>query len=333
MNLFILPIKHSTDNTEPFMPEPPLQRDLSNGKEWSDLPLLDRLGRMMLGLLALTLIPIQLITAQDFAETIRKTARFQDTGRIGNTLRVYNIHGSVTVVGYDGTEVRIAADKKIFADSQHDPDRAGEELQLVTEQKADLILIYIDAPFIHVKKWNDRISYNMNSRDKRYDFLFDITVQVPRNTTLHASTINRGKIVVENIMGGELSASNVNGEVELKNVAGTTLARTVNGDITASYSESPRGNSSYKTVNGTIEVLYPDNLSADIRFKSLHGDLYTDFQNVRRLRARVETDRNNRRGATTYRIDKFSPVRIGEGGPELSFEVLNGDVYVKRIKS
>ncbi len=277
--------------------------------------------------------PLQAVKAQSSTETIQRTARFQVAGNSENSLNIYNIQGHVTVEGYDGDEVRIEAIKKIDADSQRDLERSEEEIEFVVEEEGDRILVYIDAPFIHVKKRGDRISYNIRDWDDDYDFVFDITIQAPRNINLRASTINNGKVVVENIRGGELDISNVNGKIELVNVSGTTDAHTVNGDITASYTENPTSNSNYQTINGTIEVLYPEDLSADILFKSMHGDLYTDFQNLKRLPARVDQEKDSRRGETTYRIGKQAPLRIGNGGPEFSFEVLNGDVYVKRIKS
>lgn len=272
-------------------------------------------------------------SAQTFSETKQQTTRFQNVSSPDNELYLHNINGNVTVEGYDGDDVQILYEKEIEADTQRDLERAKEELEFVVEEEGDRILIYLDAPFIHVEKRNGHINYNMHRWDDDYNFTFDITVRVPRNTNLDVSTINGGKLLVENTRGKWLDASNVNGRVELLNVTGVTDANTVNGDITASYSQSPNENSSYQTINGTIEVLYPDNLSADITFKSMHGDLYTDFENVQRLEARVESNTDSKRGKTTYRIDKFAPLRIGEGGPKFSFEVLNGSVYIKRNRS
>ncbi len=235
--------------------------------------------------------------------------------------------------GYDGDNVQINYTKKIEADTDRDLERAKGEVEFIVEEESNRILIYLDAPFIQVKKRNGEISYNINNWDDDYNFVFDIIVKVPRSANLDVSTINGGKVLVENTRGQWLDVSNVNGTVELVNVTGITNANTVNGDITVSYIESPSSNSSYETINGTIEVMYPENLSADITFKSMHGDLYTDFENVQRLEARVESDEDHDRGKTTYRIDKFAPIRIGNGGPQFSFEVLNGDVYVKRNRS
>lgn len=280
-----------------------------------------------------TLIMASTTSAQTFSETIEETARFENANNAENVMYIHNINGNVTVEGYNGNDVQITYRKKIDADTPRDLDRAKEEVEFVIDEEDNRVLIYLDAPFIHVKKRNGEISYNINDWDDDYDFLFDITVRVPQNTNLDVSTINHGNVLVENVHAKWLDVSNINGSVELTDVSGITDAHTINGNITATYSESPSRDSSYETINGTIEVMYPENLSADITFKSMHGDLYTDFQNLQRLEARVESDEDRQRGKTTYRIDKFAPLRIGNGGPTFKFEVLNGDVYVKRNKS
>lgn len=289
---------------------------------------------MALLILALTLILFApTASAQTFSETQEETARFQNANSPDNVLYIHNINGNVTVEGTNGDNVQITYTKKIDADTPRDLERAKNELRFIIEEEANQILLYLDAPFINVKKRNGEISYNINDWDDDYNFVFDITVRVPRNTNLDVSTINNGNVRAENIHAERLNVSNINGSVELENVSGITDANTINGDIKVSYSESPSGDSSYETLNGTIEVMYPENLSADITFKSMHGDLYTDFENVHRLQSRVESSSDHNRGKTTYRIDKFAPLRIGNGGPTFKFEVLNGDVYVKRNRS
>lgn len=296
-------------------------------------PLKERMRGIFLPLLILAIIPFQTLSAQTHTETIRRTAQFQDSANPSNRLQIYNINGGVTVDGYDGKVIQITAKKRIETYQQSDLDRALEELQFVVEENGDQVLIYLDAPFIEVKRYDEKIGYRIDNWDQDYDFLYDITIKLPQHTKLKASTINRGKVVINNVLANQLSANNVNGEIELNDVSGKTEAATVNGDIRARYVSNPTGNSTYETINGTIEVFYPENLGADIRFQSLHGDLYTDFKNIKRLNTQVEQMKDKRGGAISYRVDKFSPVRIGEGGPEFRFEVLNGDVYIKRIKS
>lgn len=277
------------------------------------------------------LFPLHLF-AQDFTRTIERTARFADATGDSNELKIYNIQGSVSVEGYEGDDIRITARQEIEG-TEEEITRAREELKFIVDREGGQVLIYIDAPFIELRKERGKISYRMHRWDEDdYDFLYDITVQVPRRTGIYASTINKGNVSILNT-SGTIEASNVNGSLNLQGISGRTTANTVNGDITIRYSKNPAENSHYQTINGTIDVRYPDGLSADIRFKSLHGELYTDFRNTKRLQARVETDRRKKKHSTRYKIDRFAPIQIGNGGPTFSFEVLNGDVYIKRIQS
>lgn len=290
--------------------------------------------KIILALLALEYVAVaDILSAQHHSETIRETVKFETPEDVNNLLKVYNIRGDVIIEGHDEEVVEIVAEKSIEARRQKYVDQGQEEVQLKVEEDGDLILVYLDAPYINVKKRGSDISYNIDNPDRRYDLNVDITIKVPKRVNVHASTITDGKVVVNQVQGGEINASNVNGEVVLNGVSGKTNATTVNGDISAVYSENPPANSKFQTVNGTIDVMFPENLSADIRFKSLQGDLYTDFENITYLKPQVENNKRNRRGGVSYRIDKFSPLRIGSGGPEFSFEVLNGDVYVRQIKS
>lgn len=270
------------------------------------------------------------LAAQDYSQTIKRTAKF-DSNNSSNTLKVYNVNGSVSIKGYDGDEIKITAEQHLEG-SDREIKQALDELQFNVDKEGDIIYVYIDAPFIDLKKDDDRFSYRIDRWNDDYEFLHDITINVPRNTHIHASTINRGSVNIDNTLQ-TISASNINGRVSLSGIQGKTRAQTVNGDITITYTQSPDTDSEYKTVNGEIEVKYPSDLSADITFKSLHGDLYTDFENIERLKARVKEDKHKKHGGIAYRIDRFSPLRIGKGGPTFNFEVLNGNVYIKKIKS
>ncbi|MDR8390526.1 DUF4097 family beta strand repeat-containing protein [Aliifodinibius sp. S!AR15-10] len=288
---------------------------------------------MTIGLLILLLVPFKTLHSQNNSDTIQEVAEFTNLQNPENILQVFNINGSVTVEGYNGKEIQITAQKTIEANRKEDVNRGLNEMQLIVEEQADQVLIYLEAPFIQVKKSNGKISYCIDDWDQEYDFKFDINIKLPLKMNLNISTINRGSVAIHNMMARELIASNVNGEIELNEISGTTRATTLNGDIRARYHSSPTDNSKYETINGTIEVFYPEDLAADIRFESMHGDLYTDFQDITRLNTRLEESKDRNNGTTSYRVDQFAPVRIGAGGPEYRFQVLNGDVYIKRIKS
>jgi hypothetical protein len=65
-----------------------------------------------------------------------------------------------------------------------------------------------------------------------------------------------------------------------------------------------------------------------LRMKTLNGGLYTDFDVTVMPSAPVVAERRN--GTFVYRNDRFAAVRVGRGGPQITFEGVNGDVHVLR---
>ncbi|MCW9708348.1 DUF4097 family beta strand repeat-containing protein [Fodinibius salsisoli] len=265
--------------------------------------------------------------AQDVSRTIHKTAAFVDQADPHNKFSIMNINGSVSVEAYDGTTIQLTVAETIKGSAQKIT-QAEEELTYKLERRGNHILAYLDAPFVTVKIKGRDVSYSIQRADEDYEFNHDVRVKVPRDILLNGSTINGGMLKVVGPFK-EVKASNINGGLDLQQLTSLTEASTVNGDIDISYARAPKESCSYKTVNGTIDIHMPNDLSADVYFKSLHGDLYTDFE-VEKLKPEVRKQDDSHATAIQYRVDKFSPVRIGAGGPKLTFNVLNGDVYLRK---
>ena len=123
------------------------------------------------------------------------------------------------------------------------------------------------------------------------------------------------------------SPPNVNGGIELREIAGAGSARTVNGKVQVWYSGAPKAACSFKTVNGRVEVYFPPSLAADMQFKPLNGGVYTAFPVNYLPRAAGTAERRD--GKFVYRASRATSVRAGAGGPELKFETLNGDIQVR----
>ncbi|HET6528352.1 MAG TPA: DUF4097 family beta strand repeat-containing protein [Balneolaceae bacterium] len=268
------------------------------------------------------------LSAQDFSQTITKTAQFADPSDAGNKFRVLNINGSVIIEAYDGEMIELTVTESIEG-SDSEIERAKEELEYKLERKGNLILAYLDAPFITLEYDEDGISYHINRDDNDYHFTYNLHVRVPRGILIEASTMNNGDVSITGSFK-KIEARNLNGDVELKSITSPTFASTLNGDVTVSFAKTPPDDSEFKTLNGTIDVAIPENLSADIYFKSLMGDFYTDFEDLKRLQPEVQKSSHSDHSVTTYRVDKFSPIRIGDGDIDLRFKVLNGDVYLRK---
>lgn len=268
--------------------------------------------------------------AQDYSRTINKTAEFANPSGADNEFRIMNINGSVAIEVYDGKTIELAVRETITGTSK-EIEQAREELKYKLERHNNLILAYLDAPFISVRVRGDDVSYSINRGDDDYEFNHDVQVMVPSGILLNGSTVNNGTLEISGDFK-EVKANNVNGDLNLKQLTSKTEATTVNGDIDISYERQPAEDCSYRTINGTIDIEMPADLSADVYFKSLHGDIYTNYD-VKKLQPEVKEKADSHTSAVRYRVDKFSPVRIGDGGPKLSFDVLNGDAYLRKKES
>lgn len=267
---------------------------------------------------------------QSREEELTRTLRWEQAGT-DQLLILKNISGDVQVTGYEGDAIQLTVQKSIRAKNKNDLARGWEEVQLVSEVDGPIARVYLKAPFIKSEARGNDLHYQMNRHDDDdYQFRFDFTVHVPQRTNLRVSTINEGDVRIEGIASERIETNNINGNIRGTAISGTVRAQTINGDIDISYSESPAQESKYKTINGDINLSFPPNLAADVRFESMNGDLFTDFPEVKYLPANVETKQKQSGQKTTYRVDKSTQVRIGEGGPLLDFEVLNGSVYLKQ---
>lgn len=286
--------------------------------------------KIFIALLLFLLTGIPGVTAgQSYRQTVEFSESFTDIRDVNNRFHLMNIHGPVTVETYDGEHIELVIDETIEG-TDREIEQGRQELEFILERKGTVITGYLTAPFIEIRRRGDRISYRMDRRNEDYRFTHTITARVPAGIIVDVSTINRGGLHVSGSFR-ELNASNVNGEITLDNIRSpVNTVSTVNGNISITYAAAPTGDSKYSTINGTIDLRLPQHTSADIYFKSMHGDLYTDFDNIKRLSPEVQKEEQSSGKKTAYRVNRFNPVRIGDGGPQMKFEVLNGDVYLRK---
>ncbi len=257
-------------------------------------------------------------------EEIQKTLRFQDPSR-PKELGVDNVYGSIKVVGYRGQEVQFTAHKTIRGRNKEKIRQAQEEVSLEITEEGNIIDLYVDGPFRSCQKGRKWRRW----RNPGYQVQFDFELKVPIETSLYLKTVNEGDIRVENVKG-EFEVKNVNGGITMNEIAGTGEARTVNGEVKVVFSRKPESACSFRTINGDLEISFPINLSADFRLKTFNGEIYSDFP-VTYLPAR-EPVRDHKKGKFVYKSDRFFGVRVGQGGPEIKLDTLNGDILITKGK-
>jgi type V secretory pathway adhesin AidA len=206
-------------------------------------------------------------------------------------------------------------EKTLTGDSADRLALARKEISLNTTQEGGLVRLYVDGPFRHGGGWHEV-----------YGFRYNFRIRVPQGVKLELHSVNDSHIRVDGTVG-DFKISNVNGPIEMTDVAGAGQVTTVNGGVKVVFAKNPAEATSFKTVNGSLDISFRAGLNADVKMKTMNGGLYTDFD-VTAMPVAGEPAQN-RNGKFVWSSRRMTGVRIGSGGPMLQFETLNGDVMVK----
>lgn len=252
-------------------------------------------------------------------ETIRRTLPFS-AGATNAVFELSNVRGDIHIVAEDRSDISVVATRTV--ERQRDSSDAGPTVDF--RREGDRTLVCGDNSHCGC---NVEWPRNTRGRDnERTRVRVDFEVRLPKHATLDVCGVNGDLLKVEGIEGS-YNLHHVNGDLEMVHVRGTGHASTVNGDVVATFDAVPQAAADFKTVNGKVDVTLPASLSADLRLKTMNGGLYTDFETTTLPVKPVAEQRN---GRFRYRSDRYASVRVGKGGPELTFETLNGNVQVRK---
>jgi Putative adhesin len=160
----------------------------------------------------------------------------------------------------------------------------------------------------------------------------NLTLQVPVNTSVELKTVNGGHVDVTGL-SGDLDVENTNGTVTLKNVSGAVSAHTLNGNITVALDRvTPDKPMSFSSLNGRVDVTLPADTKAKLRLKTTNGAVYSDFD------VKMEADNSKpvvedgrgQGGKYRIRMDRGVYGSINGGGPEYSFQTMNGAILIHK---
>lgn len=251
-------------------------------------------------------------------QTVRNSFPVTAVGK--HRLVVDNIFGSVDIVGTRGNQVQMVVTQTFAGETQQKLELAKKEVSLDTSNDDGVVRLYVNGPFrcdCH-RGWG-------SDDHKGYMVKMDFKLEVPADMELEVSTVNDGDITVKDV-GGEFRVHNVNGSIDMTDVASSGVAKTVNGHVKVSFRENPKQNSEFSSINGEVALTFAQNLSADFRFKNFNGGIYTDYE-LTQLPPQAATEQR-KNGHFVYRADSFTGGRVGAGGPEIKVENLNGAIRI-----
>jgi hypothetical protein len=276
--------------------------------------------------LGLSAAALSLAHAHSDRWTVRETETIQKTLTLSAApmrLVVDNVDGYVHVTGIGGSEVQVKAQKTIRAETDADLKEAKADVKLDIEEKPGNVSVYYDAPW----RCNGEGRGCRGEQRHFYNVTYDIDIGVPASARIVLSTVNNGDVSVEKT-GGDFDIRNVNGGIRMSSVAGSGDVVTVNGPVVVRFAKNPTAGCKFKSVNGQLDVYFPSDLSADLFFKTFNGQIYSDFDVTSRPMPATSPEQHD--GKYVYRSNGMRAARAGAGGPEFSFDTLNGNVRLHR---
>ncbi len=256
-----------------------------------------------------SLIAIALFIVFNFTLGLAQDFRKDYPLGAGGEISISAVSGDVRVIGYDGSTVIVTGKK-------HGRDKELVEVEdLSTSSRIELRTHY-------PKNCNCNAS-------------IDFELQVPRGVKYHFDKLSSasGDISVSDVTGdlkaksasgdlhiirvrGEIVASSASGDVEVKDVMGMVNAQSASGDVAVDITRlEGNGSMEFKSASGDVSVKIPANLDADVSMSTLSGSLNTDFP--LQVSERESSPGSRAQG------------RIGNGSRQLHLSSVSGDVSLR----
>lgn len=248
----------------------------------------------------------------------RVVVPWSDPSRPG-MVKINLINGKIVVRGYDG--------KDVVVETRSEDRSSRRNRSRTSEADAGLRRITNVSSGVTIEEDNNemRIGAAMGHED------LQLTVQVPRRTSLKLSGVNDGSITVEDV-DGEVEASHVNGPVTITNVSGSVVAHSLNDDLKVTMAKLSGKPMSFSSMNGDIDVTLPADIKANLRLETVQGDILTDFDLVMQPSQVKKTVEPSRKGGSRIKLERAMVGTINGGGPELNFKNFNGDIRIRKAK-
>ena len=145
--------------------------------------------------------------------------------------------------------------------------------------------------------------------------------------------ISSGDITISNV-SGEIEVNTREGDISLKNISGEVVAHSIDGELLIVFKEITKEEPmAFSTIDGDIDVTFPADTKATISAKNVDGDIYTDFDMDLTHVKEVDVDRN--RGWKNGLTGMFGNTITGEingGGADILISTVDGNIYIRKGK-
>lgn len=230
-------------------------------------------------------------------------------------VKAHLLNGSITVKGYDGKEVIVEAHTR------------GERSDK-SESQGGLHRIPQTATGLSVDADNNDVVIRVDSVQRTTD----LTITVPRRTSLSLHTVNDGNITINDVEG-EIDVNNLNGQVSLNHIGGSAVVSALNGRVLVTFNRvDPDKSMAFSSLNGDIDLTFPPDIKANLSMRTDNGEIYSDFDIQMQATAPQQTveDERSKGGRYRVKIDKTIHATLNGGGPEIRIKGFNGNIYIRK---
>ncbi len=255
----------------------------------------------------LALATLAAVCAATLSPADAATQDFEWRGELdrGDAVEVRGINGRIEAVPASGTRVMVTAEK-------HEGRKGDvEAVTFDVVEHGGGVTICAMYPSRPGKRANRCAPGDTRLNNHDNDTRVDFRIEVPAGVDLVAGTVN-GDVDVRRV-AGDVRASTVNGDVNVES-GGNAQGSTVNGSIRATMGADLHSDLEFNTVNGSVTVTLPSGANADVEASTVNGSMTSDFPLT------VQGRFSNRRMRGT----------IGDGGYRLRLETVNGGIEIRR---
>ncbi len=208
-------------------------------------------------------------------------------------VEIVNPNGAIEVVGGDGTQVEVVAERTARAATDEDAKKVLDQLQIAEDVTASRVRLETKAP---------------GGEGRRIEVKYHVKVPAAVNVRLISQN---GALDAVALKGG-LKAETGNGTIKGRELAGTVEASATNGVVRLEMAALGSGGVRAETVNGAVELTMPASTKADVQANCLNG------------RITVEGLKLDGPETTRRRVEG----RLNGGGPKVVLETTNGRIQI-----
>ena len=162
--------------------------------------------------------------SQPFSESSKKFYKYnlryaQGTG--ANNFTIFNVNGSIELIGHNGDELQIEIEKKINARTKVELQKADREIDVGVSETNGGIYFYVKSPYSKYierkgKISNFRFSFTKDrggpfQNTKNHDYIFSLNykVKLPKNSNVFIENINGQMVEIKYLDSEAIKLRNV----------------------------------------------------------------------------------------------------------------------------